>query len=58
MLILSGTVGVGKSTVLGEVHEVLAAARVPHACIDRDVLGLSWPVRGAFNQDAVFENLA
>ena len=58
VLVLSGTVGVGKSTVLGEVHELLSAAGVPHACIDLDAFRLSWPSRGAFNQDAVLENLA
>ncbi|MEO5511337.1 MAG: hypothetical protein ABIS27_11965 [Longimicrobiales bacterium] len=58
VLILSGTVGVGKTTVLNEVHDVLSGARVPHACIDRDAYALSWPARGAFNQHAVLQNVA
>jgi hypothetical protein len=58
VLVLSGTVGVGKSTVLAEIHDVLARAHVPHACIERDELASSWPVRGAFNRETVWENLA
>src|SRR6185295_7813614 len=57
VLILSGTVGVGKSTVLNEIHDILCRARVRHACIDRDALALSWPPRGAFNELAVLENI-
>lgn len=38
---LSETVGAGKSTVLVDIHEILTAARVPHACIDRDALAYS-----------------
>jgi hypothetical protein len=57
ILILSGTVGVGKSTILNEIHAALAQARVPHACVDTDALAMSWPVRGAFNQIAVLDNL-
>lgn len=57
VLVLSGTVGVGKSTILAEIHDILGGARVPHACIDCDALALSWPPRGAFNQVTVFENL-
>lgn len=58
VLVLSGTVGAGKSTVLDEVHDLLSAAGVPHACVDCDALSLSWPARGRFNQDALLENLA
>lgn len=58
VLMLSGTVGVGKSTVLVDIHEILTSARVPHACIDRDALAYSWPVYGAFNQTTAIENIA
>jgi hypothetical protein len=57
LLILSGTVGVGKSAVLDEIHTVLCSADSSHACIDIDALGLSWPIRGEFNQVSVIENL-
>lgn len=58
VLLVSGTVGVGKSTILDEIHEVLSRADVPHACIDADALALSWPHRGEFNQVAVLESVA
>jgi len=57
LLIVSGTVGVGKSAVLDEIHNVLCSADFPHACIDIDALGLSWPIRGEFNQTRMVENL-
>jgi adenylylsulfate kinase len=57
LLIVSGTVGVGKSTVLDAMHDTLCAADLPHACIDLDALGLSWPIRGVFNQTSIVENL-
>jgi hypothetical protein len=58
VLALSGTVGVGKTTVLVEIHDVLASRGVPHACIERDALAYSWPERGYYNEDAALENLA
>jgi hypothetical protein len=58
LLALSGSVGVGKTTVLVEVHDLLSARGVPHACVERDALAYSWPERGYFNQDTVLENLA
>jgi hypothetical protein len=58
VLALSGPVGVGKTTVLYEVHDLLAGLGVPHACIERDTLACSWPPRGYFNEDTAQENLA
>lgn len=58
VLVISGTVGAGKSTIVDEIHELLSRANVPHACVDADALSLSWPRRGVFNQAAVFENVA
>jgi len=58
VLALSGSVGVGKTTVLVEIHDVLAGWEVPHACIERDALAWSWPHRGYYNEDAALENLA
>ena len=58
LLALSGPVGVGKTTVLVEMHDILAARGVPHACIERDALAYSWPPRGRFNEAAALENLA
>jgi hypothetical protein len=58
LLALSGSVGVGKTTVLVEIHDVLSGRNVAHACIERDALAYSWPERGYFNQDAALDNLA
>ena len=58
VLVLSGSVGVGKSTVLGEIHDVLVTRAVPHACVERDALACSWPTRGYYNEEALLENLA
>ena len=58
VLLLSGTVGVGKTTVLVELHDILSAAGVAHACIERDALAYSWPERGPFNREMLWENLA
>jgi len=58
VLALSGPVGVGKTTVLVEIHDVLASHGVPHACVERDALAYSWPPRGYFNEEAALENLA
>lgn len=57
LLVVSGTIGVGKSAVLDEIHNVLCSADSSHACIDMDALSLSWPMRGEFNQTSVVENL-
>jgi hypothetical protein len=58
LLVVSGTVGVGKSVVLEEIHSLLCSADSSHACIDVDALSLSWPIRGEFNQVSMFENLS
>lgn len=38
VLVISGSMGAGKTTVLGEASDVLAARRIPHAAIDLDAL--------------------
>lgn len=58
LLIISGTVGAGKTSVGGEVSEILAARQVPHAFLDLDALACSWPEQGRFNEDLAFRNLA
>jgi predicted kinase len=42
-LLITGPVGVGKTTVAEAVGDVLAAAEVPHAVIDLDWLRYNWP---------------
>lgn len=43
MLLLSGSMGAGKTTVMGEVSDLLIEADVSHACVDFDGLALIHP---------------
>jgi N-acetyltransferase len=43
LLLLGGRSGVGKSTVAGELHHLLAQADVKHALIEGDSLDLAYP---------------
>jgi hypothetical protein len=40
LLIISGSMGAGKTSVLGEASDILALRRISHAAIDLDALGL------------------
>ncbi|KAA3665524.1 MAG: hypothetical protein DWQ04_00170 [Chloroflexi bacterium] len=57
VLILSGTVGAGKTAVSYATHDILSAKNIPHACLDLDCFSYSWPPLGAFNSDTVFDVL-
>jgi predicted ATP-binding protein involved in virulence len=39
LLIITGTMGAGKTTVLGEASDILALRGIVHAAIDLDALG-------------------
>jgi hypothetical protein len=58
-LLLTGTVGVGKTTTAAAVGQVLAARGVPHAVIDLDELRRAWPAPTGdpFQQKLELENL-
>lgn len=58
VLAISGAVGVGKTSVLIELHDILAGERIPHGCVERDALSYSWPPQGRFNEMIVERNLA
>jgi hypothetical protein len=58
VVVLTGTVGVGKSTIGTAAHEILFARRIPHACVDIDWLRMSWPERGRWNYEVAMANLA
>ncbi len=57
-LLITGTTGVGKSTVAAEINDVLAALKVPNAAVDLDALSWQWPSTSPWNNDLMFENLA
>lgn len=58
LLILSGTVGAGKSSVGAAISGLLKAREVPHAFVDLDALAVSWPEHGRFNEELALRNLA
>lgn len=58
VLLVSGTVGVGKTSVAAEISEILSGKEVPHAYLDLDALSNSWPPQGRFNEELAFRNLA
>ena len=43
VLVLSGPVGVGKTTVAHEMFDQLSGRDVAHAVVDLDALGICWP---------------
>ena len=53
VLVLSGSMGSGKTTVLGEASDLLAAADIEHAAIDADGLSI-----GHLREDLTARNLA
>ena len=58
VLAISGAVGVGKTSVLIELHDILEREKIPHGCVERDALGYSWPSQGRFNEVIIERNLA
>lgn len=54
---ISGTVGVGKTSVAEGMSEILKRNQIPHAFIDRDALSNSWPQRGPFNEEVAKKNV-
>jgi len=57
VIIVSGTMGSGKTTVLAEAADLLSQAGVVHAAIDLDALGIAHLADGISNELA-FRNLA
>lgn len=58
VLILSGSLGAGKTTVLSEASDLLAEAGVAHAAIDLDGLSIMHPPQGGYGEELMFRNLA
>ncbi|MBA3524574.1 MAG: zeta toxin family protein [Geodermatophilaceae bacterium] len=58
-VLLTGTVGAGKTTVAAAVGDLLMAAGVPNAVVDLDELRRSWPCPPGdpFNLDLELRNL-
>jgi hypothetical protein len=60
VLLLTGPVGVGKSTVLSEIAWLLTQASMPYAAVDLAVIGRAWPAPedDRWNERLIHRNLA
>ena len=55
LLIISGSMGAGKTTVLSEASDLLAQADIPHAAIDLDWLAVMHPQPQRYGERLAFE---
>jgi hypothetical protein len=58
VLVISGSMGAGKTTVMNEATDLLAAQGIVHAAIDLDTLGIVHLPPGALTDDLMYANLA
>jgi hypothetical protein len=57
LLIITGTMGAGKTAVLGEATDILAQRQIVHAAIDLDALGLAHLPSAAPSDGVMYDNL-
>ena len=57
LLIITGTMGSGKTAVLAEASDLLARRRIAHAAIDLDAIGLAHLPSAANSDDVMYRNL-
>jgi hypothetical protein len=57
LLIITGTMGSGKTSVLGEASDILTLRGIAHAAIDLDVLGLAHLPSAAGSGKVMYSNL-
>jgi hypothetical protein len=57
LIIITGSMGAGKTAVLGEASDILARRHVPHAAIDLDALGLAHLPPETSNDEVMYRNL-
>ena len=57
LLIITGTMGAGKTAVMGEASDILAQRQIVHAAIDLDALGLAHLPSAARNNGVMYDNL-
>jgi hypothetical protein len=64
VLVITGTMGSGKTTMLGEASDLLTARGIEHACVDFDTLGMghlpepTWADLPYRNLASVWQNYA
>lgn len=57
LLIITGSMGSGKTTVLGEASDILTLRGIPHASIDLDTLGMAYLPTGVSDDGVMYRNL-
>ena len=57
LLVITGTMGAGKTSVLGEASDLLALQNIAHAALDLDAFGLAQLPSGASNDVVMYRNL-
>src|SRR6202795_964580 len=57
LLIITGGMGVGKTSVLGEASDLLTLRHIPHAAIDVDALGLAYLPNVDGNDEVMYRNI-
>ena len=57
LLIITGTMGAGKTAVLGEASDILAQRQIVHAAIDLDALGIAYLPSAARSDGVMYDNL-
>jgi hypothetical protein len=57
LLIITGSMGAGKTSVLGEASDILALRHIAHAAIDLDALGLTHLPSASGNDGVMYRNL-
>jgi hypothetical protein len=57
VLIITGSMGSGKTAVLFEASDILAARNIPHAAIDLDALGTAHLPPGVQDKELIYRNL-
>jgi hypothetical protein len=57
LLIITGSMGAGKTAVLAEAADILALRHIPHAAIDVDSLGLAHLPSATSSDGVMYENL-
>jgi hypothetical protein len=55
--VITGTMGAGKTSVMGEASDILAELRIVHAAIDLDALGLAYLPSARPSYGVMYENL-
>ena len=57
LLIITGSMGSGKTAVMAEASDILALRGIPHAAIDLDMLGMAHLPSAAPSDDVMYRNL-